>query len=345
MNSLADSRDLAAVADRVRGRDAFVLPMNKTLKAVLPAGDAKETLVLLPAAAIGRPLPGIALPDEKQWTDFSSRPAPRILLAAPDVAARVGQEEVTARILCAVPAKDGTSQERAAEIRLRVRAAESVPAGAALAAPSLLGQLGLLAERPIIDGKTADGESALLLGRRGYSGFRMYAAGLEQVAPVKATLEEEGITVSTRADRIEEVLALNKYLNILFWIIAAASLAGGMGCLVSNVYANVERKRRELAVLRLLGVHGASLSLFPLTSAIILTLGGILGSLALFHALAATINGVFSAHLAEGEMFCRLTAIHQTAALGLALALAVLTGLAASRRMLRIQPAESLRDE
>ena len=173
----------------------------------------------------------------------------------------------------------------------------------------------------------------------------MYAAGLENVAPLKSALEAEGISVNTRADRIEEVLALNRYLNILFWIIAAASLAGAMGCLVSNVYANVERKRRELAVLRLLGVHGASLTAFPLTSALLLTMGGILTSLALFHALAATINGVFSSHLAEGEVFCRLTLSHQASALGIALVLAVLTGLAASRRMLAIQPAESLRDE
>ncbi len=346
VESLADSRDFAAVADRVRGKDAFILPLNAALKVFLPAGGKEEALSLLPAAGIGRPLPGIALPEGGQdWTEFSSRPAPRILLVAPGLAARIGPGEVRARIVSSLSGKGGAFQEREAALSLRVQAEDHVPGGTALAAPSLLGQLGLLAERPVIDGKTADGGPALLLGRRGYSGFRMYAAGLEQVAPLKAALEEEGITVSTRADRIEEVLALNRYLDILFWIIAAASLAGGMGCLVSNVYANVERKRRELAVLRLLGVHGTSLSLFPLTSAMILTLGGILGSLALFHALAATINGVFSAHLAEGEMFCRLTTVHQMAALGMALALAVLTGLAASRRMLRIQPAESLRDE
>ena len=346
VGGMADSRDFAAVADRVRGNDAYILPINGTLKAILPAEGGEETFVLLPAAAIGRSLPGVSLPEEEQsWTEFSSKPAPRLLLVAPDAANRIGSREVKAKIVSTIPAKDGSIQEREITINLNVQAVESVPPGKALAAPSLLGQLGLLAERPLLDGKTASGEPALLLGRRGYSGFRMYAAGLEQVAPMKAALEHEGITVSTRADRIEEVLALNKYLNILFWIIAAASLAGGMGCLISNVYANVERKRRELAVLCLLGVHGLRLSLFPLTSAIILTLGGILGSLTLFHALAAAINSVFSAHLAEGELFCRLTFTHQLAALGMALALAVLTGLAASRRMLRIQPAESLRDE
>ena len=345
VGSQADARDLAAVADRVRGKDAYVLPLNGNLSIALPAG-VPQRLALLPAAAVGRMLPGLIPPgEERNWTDFSSKPALRTVLAHPSVASQFDDAPVDAEAFFAASSPSGQVIERSVKLRLRIAAGSNVPEGTILAAPSLIGQLGLLAERPLLDGTTTEGVPALLLGRRGYSGFRMYAAGLEEVAPMKAALEEEGITVSTRADRIEEVLALNKYLNILFWIIAAASLAGGMGCLVSNVYANVERKRRELAVLRLLGVHGAALTLFPLTSAVILTLGGIAGSLALFHALAATINSVFSQHLADGEVFCRLTLAHQSAALGIALALAVLTGLAASRRMMRIQPAESLRDE
>ena len=344
VGSLADSRDFASLADRVRGRDAFVLPLNEFLKVSFPSLPG-EGFTVLPGAGIGRALPGVSLPEGENWLGFSSGPAPRTLLMAPEDAGRTGTSETEAVFTVSVPRRDAEPVVRDVALQVRVAASDAVPKGTALAAPSLLGQLGLLAERPIVGGQTAAGDPALLLGRRGYSGFRMYAAGLENVAPLKSALEAEGISVNTRADRIEEVLALNRYLNILFWIIAAASLAGAMGCLVSNVYANVERKRRELAVLRLLGVHGASLTAFPLTSALLLTMGGILTSLALFHALAATINGVFSSHLAEGEVFCRLTLSHQASALGIALVLAVLTGLAASRRMLAIQPAESLRDE
>jgi len=345
VGSQADSRDFASVADRVRGRDAFLLPVNDRLSAFLAFPDGEERLALQPASAIGRPLPGVQLPDIDGWTRFSSGPAPREILVSPALAERAGGRDIPCRFSLSFREKDGRDAERSVSFSVRLLPCAAAPGGAGLAAPALIGQLGLLAERPLLDGMTAEGEKALLLGRRGYSGFRMYASGLDMVAPMKRALEEEGINVSTKADRIEEVLALNKYLGILFWIIAAASLAGAMGCLVSNVYANVERKRKELAVLRLLGVHGASLSLFPLTSAILLSLGGILGSMALFHLLALTINSVFSAHLAEGEVFCRLTLAHQAAAVGIALALAAATGLAASRRMLNIQPAESLRDE
>jgi len=345
VGSLADARDFASVADRVRGMDSFILPVNRNVSAVLALPDGEAALALRAGSAIGRNLPGVTPPDGENWTLFSSAPAPRTLIVSPALAKRAGTGEVPCRFLLASREKDGTVTERSVSFPVRLVTGDAAPEGTGLAAPALLGQLGLLAERPLLDGTTADGQKTMLLGRRGYSGFRMYASGLDKVAPLKKVLEEEGISVSTKADRIEEVLALNKYLGILFWIIAAASLAGAMGCLVSNVYANVERKRRELAVLRLLGVHGAALSLFPLTSAILLSLGGILSSLLLFHVLAFAINRVFSAHLAAGEVFCRLTLSHQAAAIGMALALAAVTGLAASRRMLGIQPAESLRDE
>ena len=107
----------------------------------------------------------------------------------------------------------------------------------------------------------------------------------------------------------------------------------------------MERKRRELAVLRLLGVHGSSLCLFPLVQALLLTLGGLSISFVLFHALAFAINSFFQAQLAPGESFCCLSLGQHLIAVGLAFILALLTGLAASVRMLKIEPADSLRDE
>ena len=125
VGGMADSRDFAAVADRVRGNDAYILPINGTLKAILPAGEGEETLALLPAAAIGRSLPGVPLPEEGQsWTEFSSKPAPRLLLVAPDVADRIGSREVKAKIVSTILAKDGSSQEREITISLKVQPAD-----------------------------------------------------------------------------------------------------------------------------------------------------------------------------------------------------------------------------
>ena len=120
---------------------------------------------------------------------------------------------------------------------------------------------------------------------------------------------------------------------------------GGTACLLSSIYANVERKRKDFAVLRLLGLHGAGLGLFPLTSSLALTLCGMLLSLALFHGMALTINLLFAEHLDAGEAFCTLGIPEQGVAVLVAAGLAVLAGIAAAARLASVQPAESLRDE
>ncbi len=345
VNALADAGSMEVLADRVRGRGAFVMPYSSRLRLRAVLADGETTLRVLPGGALGRPLPGIPVPvaDGGGWQSFSSEPASRILLASPALANRLGPEVQ----LCAFmePGKRGSAERNEVSFKAQILPLEGVPEDAVLVAPALLGQLSLLEARPLSNGAATGGRPAFLLGRLGYSGFRMYAAGLNHVAPLARELEEEGIDARTQADRIEEVVSLERSLNLLFLIIAVASLAGGMGCLVSSVYANIERKRRELAVLRLLGVHGATLAVFPAVEAVLLASAGFVAGLVLFHSLAFAINAFFGSQLESGESFCYLALAHQGAAFCLALALAVCAGLAAARRIMRIEPAESLRDE
>ena len=351
LGNQADSQDVATLLDRLRGKDYYLLPYAPNLHFKLQGSKGSAELLLwsyplnrhLPGNIIAKTYPQFA----EDLTEFSNKPSPRVIFVDPLVKERLGADvsvTVTYEHGQEINDSDAFGLTFKAEcLDLPKPANNEHNLGYIL--PSLLGQLELIATRPLIDGQTADGQKTFLLGRRGYTGFRMYASSLENVRQAKQLLEQEGLTVSTKADRIEEVLALDKYLGLLFWVIAVASLIGAMGCLISNVYANVERKRKELAVLRLIGVHGVSLVAFPLTQALTLTLSGLLLSLILFHSLAATINLVFADHLQDGEIFCQLTISHQLQALGLGLILAVITGILASRRLAKIEPAESLRDE
>jgi putative ABC transport system permease protein len=122
-------------------------------------------------------------------------------------------------------------------------------------------------------------------------------------------------------------------------------MAGGLACLLSSIYASIERKRRELAVLRLLGVPGTALIIFPLVESAALTVAGLALSVAIFHVLGRVINHMAGDLLLPGELLCRLTPEQHGMALLLSLSMAVFAGLAASRRLLGIDPAESLRDE
>ncbi|MBQ7585283.1 MAG: ABC transporter permease [Desulfovibrionaceae bacterium] len=341
----ADARDLKVLADRVRGKFFYLLPLNLNLNLTLEAQSQTLNFKLLPACALNKTLPKVNLPLNIQDLDFSTKPAPRFLIVPSEVFKSLGSDQAQAIVSLELRDENQANLKREIKFQVKLFPLENLDPGLALAHPRLLGQLGLLAERPLYDGSSTEGEKAFLLGRRGYTGFRMYAKDLELVSSLEKSLEAEGLNVKTRSDRIAEILTLDHYLDLLFWLIATASLLGGMGCLISNVYANVERKRRELAVLRLIGIHGASLTIFPLTQALLLTLGGLSASLILFHSLALAINAFFSQHLGSQEFFCRLTLSHQLTTLGLALGLALLTGIAASWRMLKIEPAESLRDE
>lgn len=345
----ATEQNIGALRDKLRGRRTLFAagPGRVRLHIVDARGqDLAPVLEIHPATALDAPLPGYALPqgfDFEEWSVLNRRPALRHFLVSPATLATLPLDRDSG---CQVRAtySDG-SLERSVSFLAYFTAAPDVAEGLALAPMALFGVLNLLEQRPLVMGESKRGQETFLLGRRGYSGFRMYAASLEEVAPLAEALEAEGIRANTRADRIDEVLRLDKYLNLLFWLIAAASFVGGAACLLASIYANVERKRRDLAVLRLLGVHGAPLALFPLASSVTLTMSGMALSLGLFQMLSLLINYCFREHLEQGERFCSLDPMQQAAAVGLALLIALFAGLAASRRLALINPSEALRDE
>lgn len=179
---------------------------------------------------------------------------------------------------------------------------------------------------------------------RHYPAFRLYARALDEVAPLRDHLRAQGVEVETQAAQIAQVQALNRNLTAIFALIAILSAAGYACALGVNVLAAIERKRRELSILRLLGLPGRGLVLFPLVQAL-LTAGFGLAMAGLAYVLAgAVINERFADQVQAGEAVCRLTVWH-----GLAVAVAtpfimVLAASVGGWRASRIEPAEGLRD-
>jgi putative ABC transport system permease protein len=183
------------------------------------------------------------------------------------------------------------------------------------------------------------------LERRAYAGFRLYASRIEDVATLARDLEAQGIAVRTKAERIRDVLELDRYLGLIYWAIAAVGAAGGMGALVASMYASVERKRRDLAVLRLLGLTGFELHAFPVTQSLTLAAAGFASALAVYGVVAQIIGCLFAGRLQPGESLCRLALDHTLWALGLTVLLALAAGWTAARRAAKVDAAEALRDE
>lgn len=331
-------QNIQAVSNVLAGKQAVLIPLAQGLKISLSAAvDRKEkhTMEILPATAFASPGHYI-MPDVFPWKDdlsANSQPSDKWLtVLVPQSSGLEG--EVWAHI-------DGLEHSLSFPVIAVPR--DDLDAGKIALPLRLLGILGLFQSRPL----TWDGISReFLLSKRGYSGFRLYAASLEQVAPLKRYLEEEqGVLVNTEAERIDDVMRLDRYLSLIFWLIATGSLIGGTACLVSNIYAGIERKRRELAVLRLLGLSGGSFIRFPLYTAGFFALSGFAAAFVLFLSMAFVINALFGDHLQAGESLCRLAWWHPFVALMLALSVALLAGAVAAVRARSVDPAEALRNE
>jgi putative ABC transport system permease protein len=178
---------------------------------------------------------------------------------------------------------------------------------------------------------------------RVYAGFRLYARTLEDVVTIDHALRRDGVDVASRAEEVAGLLLLDRNLTVLFVTIA---VLGGAGYLVSlgvGLYANVERKRRDLSLLRLMGLSARGLTAFPVTQAAVLALAGAVVASALALAVQLGVNRLSFA-VGEGARLAAIAPSHLLAATALTVAGAVLAAAFAARRAAAIEPAEGLRD-
>ena len=182
------------------------------------------------------------------------------------------------------------------------------------------------------------------LPERRYPAFRLYAGTLDQVAPLRDILRSQGIEVETQAAAIAQIQALNRNLTVVFVIIAVLSATGYACSLGVNVLAAVERKRRELSILRLLGLPGRGLVGFPLMQALFTASFGVIIAGIAYLLAHAVINQRFADQVQAGETVCRLTVGQGGAAAVTTVLTMLLAASAGGWRATRIEPAEGLRD-
>lgn len=177
-----------------------------------------------------------------------------------------------------------------------------------------------------------------------YAGFRMYGHTIYDIPKLRDRLLAEKIEVSTRAAEIEQLMSLDRNLGLLFWLIAGIGTAGFLLSLGVSLWGAVERKRRDLATLRLLGFRRRATIAFPMVQAGAIAVLGVALALAAFAAVAAIINAQFAASLGAGETACRLLPLHVLFAAGATLVCAVAASGLAGARVARIEPSDGLRE-
>jgi putative ABC transport system permease protein len=329
-SSAVQDDSLLSVRDKLRGSGAEVIPWVRPIDADVQGANSPERkririqcLSLSPEKARGLRVDPIPL-----WGD-DTHAILQIML--PEALATHGRSELST-----------ANSPNPLVVPVEAISSPGLPPGLALVPAPLAGLLRRSKDRPLhFDERSGQ----LLLERRHFADFRMYARTIDDVEPLRRLLAAEGIEVSTEAQRIGEVTELDHNLTRLFWLIATVGMTGGVAALVASLYASVERKRRELAVLRLIGLSRTCLIRFPIYQSLLLVTGSYLVAIGIFHGIAITINQIFRSQLNEGESFCRLPAFDQMGALVVALVFAGLAAILAAARVNSTSPADALRDE
>lgn len=178
--------------------------------------------------------------------------------------------------------------------------------------------------------------------KRVYPAFRLYARGLDDVEPLRQWFAERQLLVSTQAAQIAQVQSLSRNLDLVFWLVAALAVAGAVAAVAAGAVAAVERKQRELAVMRLLGFGTAALLLFVVLQALYSGLLAAAVAVLLYAVAERGLNQLFMQ--APGEYACHLLPVHYALALFAVLAASAGAAALGGWRVVRIDPSQGIRD-
>lgn len=177
-----------------------------------------------------------------------------------------------------------------------------------------------------------------------FEGLRLYARGLRDVASLEARIQDRfGVRTHSRALDIEGVLALGRNLDLAFLLIASTAVVGLGAALLFSFWAEVDRKRRVLATLMLVGLRRREIALVPLVQAFAIGVAGILGAFVLFWAAAFIADAMFADRMPGGKSVIELSALAALFAVLLPLLIVLTAALFAVRTALGIDPAITLR--
>ena len=176
-----------------------------------------------------------------------------------------------------------------------------------------------------------------------YTGFRLFARNLYDIDPLEHWFDEQGIDVHTRANEIDTVQRLDKNLSTLYWAIAPIGLIGFVFSFGASLWANIDRKRKELSILRLVGFNTLDIVWFPILQGLITALLGWLLAIVIYQLTSVMINNMMTSQLEPGQEVCYLLPIHYGIALLITCFSALIASLLAGLRSATIQPAEGLR--
>ena len=179
---------------------------------------------------------------------------------------------------------------------------------------------------------------------RDYPSFRLFTHSIYQVESLVDELQRQDIRVKSNTTEIQTIQSIDKNLSIIFWIIACVGAVGFSLSLGASLWANVDRKRKDLSVLRLVGFQGGKIVLFPVLQSFYTSILGWLVAVLIYLVTEATINSLLAPELGIEQALCFLLPEHFFWALALTLGTAVFAAILGGYRASNIEPSDGLRD-
>jgi len=326
--------------DRMRNRDevAFIIPRTRSLAATIQLKSTSAKRILsteLLATASGDPLlAGSSRLPQNYFEVILSKSA------ADKLEVKVG-EEIDASLARQFHGK----RER---VHLPLEVIGIAGAGVISRNVAFVNLDLLIASEQFKDGRAVpelgwrgDSEN---LGQRIYPSFRLYARSIYDVAGLVDELQSEGSRVKANVAEISTVQSIDQNLSVIFWIIACVGATGFAFSLGASLWANVDRKRKDLSVLRLVGFKSGRIVLFPVLQSCYTALLGWLLAVLVYLAFEYLINFFLAPKLNLDRTLCFLLVEHFLWALCLTVVIAVSAAILGGLRAARIQPSDGLRD-
>jgi putative ABC transport system permease protein len=182
------------------------------------------------------------------------------------------------------------------------------------------------------------------LARQYFARARIYASEIEQVEALASFLTAQRIETSSRLAEIKSVQQIDRVLSVVFNVIAWAAVLGCTASMIGGVTANIDRKRKDLALLRLFGYGRQAMLAYVAMQATALTTVGFAFGCLLYGIGSVLFDRLLGVALSAGRFVCRLEPMHFACAVSIALLVSLLVSLSGGIFVTRIEPAESLRD-
>lgn len=234
------------------------------------------------------------------------------------------------------------SEGKELKIPCLFESSKNIPEGVAYLTPWLSGVLRVASEKSIV---LKNGEAYVKDRKLKYTGFRLYAESLEDLNGLVSHLKNQNIDVSANLDQVHRVQKISSYMSQLYSAIAGILGIAAFLAIAANLYANVQRRKRALAYLQLLGSSRFSLIWYPLFKSLGLVIGGLLGAFIAYYAFGVAVDNTLSSSLKAGESFVKLSELDVQVFIAAVLLTSMFASLIAALTVLRVDPAEAMRED